>query len=302
MSVLARVRHEAQDLFEMVLVPGVAALLPWPVSFRLFRWISRRNWLYRHACDTALAHAAARGWVHGDPAQWKSDCRLIMLIDNADYFLSRFRGDGWMRRHLDVSGEWPAHGQAAILCTFHWGAGMWALRHAGSMGRTPHALVAQHVASNFPGRTVQYTYYGARNRENTRALGTEPIEATGHPRTVLRALRNQEQLMAAVDVPSDQAAASEPVSVLGLSARVPRGLFRIAADTKVPMYAFLTGVRMSDGQRTLHIQRIKGDDQRELMDNAFSLLDQAIRSNPPAWHFWKVAPRFFDQPPAGRGD
>jgi hypothetical protein len=29
------------------------------------------------------------------------------------------------------------------------------------------------------------------------------------------------------------------------------------------------------------------------MRSAFALLEAAIRSEPAAWHFWKVAPRFF---------
>ncbi|MEO7548666.1 MAG: hypothetical protein ABIT82_09610, partial [Ramlibacter sp.] len=196
-------------------------------------------------------------------------------------------------RHLTVTGKWPAAGEGAILCTFHWGAGMWALRHAGSAGRNAHALVAPHVRENFRGQSLRYHYYRARNRENTRALGTEPIEATVMPRTLMRALRAQQQVMAAVDVPSDQAAASDPITLLGLPARTPRGLFRIASELQVPMYVFLTGVRMADGHRTLDIHRLQVQEQGELMREAFALLEQAIVSNPPAWHFWKIAPRFF---------
>ena len=293
MSRLDRLRNEARDLFEMVLVPGLAAVLPWPLCYRIFRRIARWNLLYTPECTAALHHATERGWVKGDPAAWLAACRLVTLVDHADYFLSRFRSDRWMARHLDVTGQWPAPGEAAILCTFHWGAGMWALRHAGSRGDTAHALVAPHVRENFPGRAVRYFYYGARNRENTRALGTEPIEATAIPRTILRALRSNQQVMAAVDVPSDQAAASEPITLIGMPARVPRGLFRIAAQAQVPMHVFITGIRMADGKRTLQIQKLQSADQLALMQEAFALLEAAIVSNPPAWHFWKIAPRFF---------
>ncbi|MEO7549051.1 MAG: hypothetical protein ABIT82_11545, partial [Ramlibacter sp.] len=98
MSVWGRLRREARDLFEIALVPGLAAILPWPLCYRLFQRISRYDLLYRHECHAALEHARARGWVRGDPAQWLADCRLITLIDNADFFLSRFRGDRWMDR------------------------------------------------------------------------------------------------------------------------------------------------------------------------------------------------------------
>ena len=293
MNLAIRLRHEARDLLELVLVPGLAALLPWPVCFRLFRWGCRFDVLYRNECRDALAHAQAHGCVPGDAARWLQTCRLVTLIDNADFYLSRTRSERWMARHLQVTGEWPAPGQASLLCTFHWGAGLWALRHIGSQGLTAHAIVAQHARANFIGRTVRYLYYGARNRENERALGTPGIEVSASPRPIMQALRANQQVIAAVDVPADQVAASEPVSILGHPARVPRGLFRIAAESQVPMFVFLTGVRMSDGKRTLQIHRLTANgDMPHLLREAFALLEEAIIANPPAWHFWKIAPRF----------
>ncbi len=294
MRFFTRLRHELHDLFEMVLVPATAALMPWSLCYRWFRWLCRFDLLYRHECHDALAHAQARGWVRGDPALWLQTSRLVTLIDHADFFLSRTRSRRWMTRHLEVQGQWPAPDQAALLCTFHWGAGMWALRHAGSEHLMAHAIVAPHNRAHFVGRSVRFYYYGARNRENTRALGTQPIEVSASPRPVVQALRANQQVMAAVDVPADQAAASEAITLLGLQARVPRGLFRIAAASKVPVWVYITGIRMSDGKRTLHIHPLAASgDMSQLMRDAFALLEAAVTANPAAWHFWKVAPRFF---------
>ncbi|MDQ6881259.1 MAG: hypothetical protein M3150_04100, partial [Pseudomonadota bacterium] len=138
--------------------------------------------------------------------------------------------------------------------------------------------------------------YGARNRENERALGTKAIEATSL-RRLMQALRSHQQVAVAADVPADHAAANETISIIGLQARVPRGLFRIAADSNVPMFVYLTGIRMTDGKRTLKITPLaSGLDARALMVDAFALLQQAITEDPAAWHFWKVAPRFFHDP------
>lgn len=302
MSLVTRLRNEARDFLELVFVPAIAVLLPWPLCFRLFKRLCRYGFLYRHMCSEALAHATAHGWVQGDPSKWLQTCRLVTLVDHADFYLSRSRRDRWMARNLEVRGEWPAPGKPAILCTFHWGAGLWALRHIGSCSLKAHAIVAPHSQAVFAGRTVQYLYYGARNRENEVALGTRSIEASPSPRQIILALRGNEQVVAAVDVPSDQAAASEPVTVLGRHARAPRGLFRIAVESKVPMFVFLTGIRASDGKRTLRIQRLQeGDDIGQMMQDAFALLEEAIIAEPAAWHFWKVAPRFFraDDAPLG---
>jgi len=135
----SRLANEARDLLELVLLPGIAALLPWRLCFRLFRWLCGRDFLYRASCNEALAQARARGWVRGDAGEWLRTRRLVTLIDHADFYLARSRSDRWMARHLSVQGEWPSPAQPAILCTFHWGAGMWGLRHLSSTTctRTP---------------------------------------------------------------------------------------------------------------------------------------------------------------------
>ena len=297
MSLSARLRNEARDLFELVLLPGIAAVLPWRLCFRFFRWLCGRDLLYADSCREALAQASARGWVRGDPAEWLRTRRLVTLIDHADFYLARTRSDRWMSRYLSVDGGWPDPSEAAILCTFHWGAGMWGLRHASSSGLHAHALVAAHSRDAFAGRSVRYWYYGQRMRAVADALKRAAIEVGASPRPIVRALRAGEPVVAAVDVPSDQVAASDTIDFLGQPARVPRALLRVAVESKVPVTAFLTGIRLTDGQRTLHIHRLgQFDDPKALMIESFALLQRAIEAEPAAWHFWEVAPRFFASP------
>ena len=40
-------RREFRDLFELVIIPGAAAVLPWALGFRVLRFISQRSWPYR---------------------------------------------------------------------------------------------------------------------------------------------------------------------------------------------------------------------------------------------------------------
>jgi hypothetical protein len=293
---LARLRAEARDLLELVLLPGLAAVLPWRICFRIFRFLCRARFLYREYCEEAFAQAQARGWVRGDPAHWRQRCRLVVLIDHADYYLSLSRSDRWMARHLLASGTWPDPSQPAILCTFHWGAGMWALRHLAAHGLHVHLLIAPRSRAPFEGRTVRYWYYCRRINAIPRALGRPFIEATKSPRPILKALRSGEQVAAVVDVPADQVTASEPIDFLGVRARVPRGLLRVACDSGVPVTVYLLGIRLSDGKRMLQIHGLGARDELEpLMRDVFSHLEAAIAEEPSAWHFWSVAPRFFER-------
>ena len=103
MSGLERVRNEARDLLELVLVPGLAAILPWGLCFRIFRFLSRFDLLYRQDCSEAIRNAEALGWIRGDRTRWIQTRRLVTLIDHADFYLSRTRSNRWIARHMALT-------------------------------------------------------------------------------------------------------------------------------------------------------------------------------------------------------
>lgn len=296
-SLVHQARVNARDAVELVLIPALAAVLPWPLCFRIFRSLAGRfSWLYRASCESALREAHARGWVPDDQqGQWIARRRLVTLVDHADMYLSATRSDAWMARYLKVTGTWPQANEAGIFCTFHWGAGMWGLRHAGVAGMHAHALVAALDGAHFAGRPVLHWYARRRTAMVARALCGPVLDVSASLRPALRALRNKEQVMAAMDVPSDQVAASIPVRIAGLEALVPKALLRLAVDQKVPVAIYLTGLDAGTGQRFLSIEPLGTfADLDALAQAVFERLDEAIRSDCAAWHFWSEAPRFFD--------
>ena len=99
-----RVRTELRDLIELVLLPGLAAVLPWRWCFALFKALAHRPWLYRQACERALAEAKARVTID-DEARWLWTRRLITLVDHADLYLSATRSNAWLRQHVTVQGH-----------------------------------------------------------------------------------------------------------------------------------------------------------------------------------------------------
>ncbi|MEO7391143.1 MAG: hypothetical protein ABIU58_03150 [Ramlibacter sp.] len=293
---IQRLRVEARDLLELVLLPGLAALLPWNLVFRVLRRIAKRFDPYGKATRAAQAQAAARGWV-GDEAHWSMVRKVVTLVDHADLYLGRTRSDDWMAQHLDVRGAWPTPGQAGLLCTFHIGAGMWGLRHARASGMKAHAIVAPLEGAHFVGRRVLLAYARARTAEVARSLGCPTLDMSASLRPVLQALRRGEQVVAAIDVPADQVSASEEISLLGMRARVPRGLLRLAVDQALPVTVYLTGLDVDTGRRVLHIHQLGvHEDLGQLIREVFDFLDQAIREDPPAWHFWGESERIFVHP------
>jgi len=290
-----RIVRELRVAIECLLIPGLAAILPWRLAYRVFRVLSRWPYLYCDTVAASLREAQKMGFATNS-VLWQRHCRLLFMLDHADFFLAQFRSDAWMRAHLDVQGEWPASGKSAVLCTFHWGAGMWGLRHAAAKGMRPHALVASLDATSFVGRALEFWYYSRRNRVVGAALRTEPLDTGASLRPVLRALKANEQVLAAIDVPSDQVSASDSIAFLGGQARVPRGLLRLAVDHQIPVVVYLTGIRWADGGRFLRIYPLGiHSDLDELMRQVFAYLEDAVREDPVAWHFWAVAERFFER-------
>lgn len=292
---LQRLRTELRDAFELLLAPGLAAVLPWRWCFALFRLLAHRPWLYRDPCQTALDQALALGQVRpGDEARWLAVRRLVTLVDHADHYLAVTRSDAFMRRHLAVDGHWPDPGRAAVCLTFHWGAGMWALRHAGHQGLHAHALVAAMEGTPFAGRAVLRRYVQARTRSVGQAMGNAPLVVSGSLRPVVQALRRGEQVFAAVDVPADQVDASLPVTLCGMQTRIPKGLLRLAQDMQVPVTVYVTGFDVRTGRRTLRIVQVPPQDSVEALVHAvFAHLQACLAEEAAFWHFWGEAPRFF---------
>lgn len=298
MHVWRRLRNECRDVMELIVAPALAAVLPWSLGFRVGRRLVMRGPLYREAAAQALVQYQQRFQV-GDARTWLLVRRWITWIDHADHYLARTRSDAWMDRYLEVKGEWPPVGTPAMLLTFHWGAGMWGLRHAAKSGLVPRALVASTGGEPFRGRSVLGWYARVRTNTVRRALGCEPLNVSGSLRPAIKTLREGGQVLAAIDVPADQDQSAEVITLMGRSALVPRALHRLAVDQRVPVYVYLTGVNPATGMRTLNIVPLGVHDNVEMLVKAvFAQLQNAMETDSAAWHFWGEAPRFFrDKPP-----
>lgn len=292
---LQRIKTECRDFLEVVFFPALAAILPWRMCFKIFKILAKWDFLYREPAERALFEAAKRGWA-SDPKAWLARRKLVTLVDHADHYLARTRSDAWMARHLEVSGEWPAPDKPALLLTYHWGAGMWALRHANAAGIRGHMLVAGVNSAHFAGHGVLHRYIKARTASIALALRRPTVDVAVSLRPVIKALRINEQVIAVIDVPADQVSASTSIGILGMKARVPTALLKMATEQSLPVTVFLTGIHLESGQRFLTVKAIGIPESLEnLVDAVFKELNAAIEKDPAAWHFWSESERFFER-------
>ena len=291
----SRLKAELRDFVEVVALPALAMVLPWPLCYRVLRRLARSSWLFRDETERAFTQAKALGWVHGDENTWRQLKRLTSLVDHADHYLTRTRSDAWMQKHLTVSGTWPATDAPGLLLTFHWGAGMWAQRHAGAAGVKASMMVDAAKPEFFQGHWVLFKYIQARIRSIELALHTPTVDAGKNLRPVLATLRRKESIMAVIDVPADQVAATVNGELFGRAAHIPKALLRVGVEQAIPITLYMTGYRVDDGQRTLEIIQLGVyQDIDKLASDIFAALNAAIGRQPTAWHLWGEAPRFFN--------
>lgn len=286
--------RELRAALERVLLPGVAAVLPWWVCARLFWQLARPQLLF--PAEVEQAWLRARDYLPPDAA-WKRRTRFHLLVDNADYFLSLTRGNRWMRRYLRVSGAGHLAGAsgAVLLVTFHWGQGFWALRYLRDHGLPAawlHAAVAPRLR---PGECVSGLMGRRRIRQVGRLAGAQPIAVGGS----IAAMRDRLQrlrlpVMAMPDAPLRPGQSTLPVELLGRPARLAAGVISMAAEVGVPVYAYTMRVEPQTGNRHLVISKaIAYHDAASLAQGLADVLSQAVAEDPAAWYVWPFADGFF---------
>lgn len=279
------------------MLPGLAIFMPWPLCFRIFRLATRFDFLYRDPVHRGLEQAEKLGQIEGDRKVWAQHLRLVRLVDQADLFLVKTRTNAWLARHVNVEGNWPEAGKAGFLCCFHWGAGIWSLRHARAAGLQPHMMLARFEPKQYADQPVVLASALARIKGVADVTGHATIDPLFARQPIREILAAQEQLVAVLDVPADSVRSSSTVALLSNKAFVASGLLGIAVEQQVPITLFSMDIHMQTGARRLRINPIGTfDTLDQAMHTVFSDLDRLIVEAPHLWHFWGEVPRFFSSP------
>jgi len=295
-----RLRHAARDALEWLLLPAVSAVVPWRWGFRFYCRVAQSDRLFGAATRSVLAASAARR-PPAEPTAWAAAYRLVQLIDRADLWLSRFRSDRWIDRHLEVEGDaWPDRPFVGI--TFHYGAGLWAIRHLCRGGRRASFLSLRLERGFARGSLLPHAYARARLREVERAGRAPVIYTRGSFAEMRAALGRGVSILGLIDIPPGRAHSGMPVQFLGDRAWFPTGLLRLARIENVPVAVFTLGCDRATGKRKLHIRCLPAHDpgasenDEERLQIIARELEQAIDADPPAWHAWADLPLFRQAP------
>ena len=280
---------------ECLLLPALAASLPWGIAWPLLRRAAGRPSLFAGETAGAQAMAAREGFAT-DIDAWATRHRLTRLVDQIDPALSQSRSDRWMRRHLRVEGDALPPG-ACIFAGFHYGPGFWSLRWLRSQGHPVSFLSRPIVAEEFPGEPLRFAFERWRMRRAASAGGAPVIYTGDAVRKIREALQRGTSVLGMIDVPLPDSPNRVAAPFMGRQAWFPDGLLNIAASENVPLVAYVAQLDPETGDRRLALTRlpIEGEDP---MGSLAAMLERAIRRDPPAWHLWAEWPLFFRNSPS----
>lgn len=288
-----RLKAALQDMMTCHALRLLAICLPWPVFFPLAKWLSRFEWLFRNETEAAWRVASqVLGAV--DERGWKARCRLTRVVDHVDAFIAARASDSWVGRNVVVTGEWPD--QACVAVTFHFGTGVWALRHMRSSGRRNAFLSATVTKEAHAQRPCGYQVELAHLKA-VETIGGAPIVWVGGSIAKMRKLlREGISIVGLIDVPGVHAKHGSTVRFLGHTARFPTGLLFLAETEQVPLAVFTCKLDYASGKRMLNIHAFDRASP-DRMQNVADVLETAIRQESAAWHFWPVLQELVESPP-----
>lgn len=270
----------------------LAALLPGRGCFNALRLFSRLHPMF---VDLNPAAERLQAWLpeHQSREEVLRGLALHRLVDMADFYLTLFRGAGWFERNVRVQGtlpSGPAQDHAAIMCTFHYGQGFWALHLFRRRGwRCAFLHLPPPPAAHAPWGEHFAAWMGHRRiAQVTRLAGTPGIAVGGSMKRMRKRLAEERQAVLVMpDVPSNPEHPCLEVTLFGRRARFPAGAISLAASVGVPIYLYTMALDRQTGLRHLQIQdTIEGQTPQALAALMAQCLEQALRSDPTAWHLW----------------
>jgi hypothetical protein len=291
-----RWRKRLRELTELFLLPVAATLLPWRITLRLMRYLSRyRGWYYPEI--SLSTEYASRSGLAPDREAFARRLRWRLLVEHMDCFLVPMRGRRYIDRWVRAAGDpLPATGPVLFVGT-HYGCGYWFLPYLRSRG-LPLNIVAPQLGPLLSRSSLQENLYvRLRHRLIARAAGRPMVYRGNAAAAIGELLQAGEVGFALADMPTNRRDAV-PVTLAGLPTRLAQNMFELAAREHTPVYIFWSDTDLVTGIRHIHFKRLADDTPEQQTREFAAMLSGLIENEPAGWRFWSIAPSFFALPAA----
>lgn len=295
-------RTQLADACMLMVVPALAAVLPWRLGWRWLRWWSRRQWgPFADAANAALP--IAERWLPvGDPVAFRERMRLLWLMDCCDLYMSMVRRrrtrPAW---YVEQVGSWPST-PTFVALGFHYAIGHDVLRTLAAANHNYTFVSRQWRREDYSGHPVRYWYSHLRIHDVAR-IGGMPVAYRPGVRSVLERVLQEEKavVVALVDLPPRLAPhGRRKVRLLNRESSLPGGMIELAREAGVPVVPYWVEFDEKMYKRRVRIgEPIATDDVDAALARVAELLDKRIREAPHAWMLWPELPGWVAEEVAG---
>lgn len=278
------IRQALADLLAFFILPGIIALMPCGFGARVSRWLSRRAWVFDGEARHTLAEAERVEPV-ADRDAWLQGQRFMRLRDQVDMYHWLIWGNGWLTRHADVQGAWPA--APFVSVTFHWGGGLWGLHSLRQATGGFAGVAAPPSWQDCKHRPVLFVYARLRTWVTARLLGDGLVQPGRAAMHLVRKLRAGTAICGLWDSPARPGDKSIAVILRGRQISLPRGLPAMASREGLPLVLFHGWTDVDTGRIQLRIENLGTQpDEVSAAATLAARLDALVTRAPHQWHHW----------------
>jgi drug/metabolite transporter (DMT)-like permease len=282
---------------DTLVLPLLLALAPGGARRRLAQWIRRYEPIYRYELRSARAGYLKSG-LPQPVDEVIADLRLTRVLDFADPWLSLFRSDAWVRKHLQIDDRERVKGEASLCLIFHYGGGWWMSRYFRNLDeRISIVMYRGEPAKNLAARYLHK--WGDIRLKWIARICRAPLIVTddgGAGKKVKDAWASGAHVYIASDMPPVLVKGSVGVPFFEKTGYFPPKPIELAASVNVPVYALIAGWDLRRFTPTLSFVRLRGDTPTERLAHLVALYEEKIRAYPGLWHLWGEWPLFFEPP------
>jgi drug/metabolite transporter (DMT)-like permease len=283
-----------ERLRDQLAYPLALALAPAKPRRWLAAHIRSNNAIFRAEIDSARVGYLASGLA--DPVdEVMADLRLTRVTDFADPWLSLFRSDAWMRRHVLVDAPLRPPATGALFVIFHYGGGWWMARYFRQLGERISIIMFRGFAG--PSWSDRFArLYGLLRLKWIGRICRSPLIVTndgGVKQKMCEVWARGDHVYIAADIPPVLVRGAVGVPFFGQTGYFPVKPFELAASQGVPVYMLVAGWQADTLRPTLSIRALTAETPVARLAELVASYEALIRARPGAWHLWGEWPLFF---------
>ncbi len=298
-ALLFYIYRELKDFLLLYLLPMIPLIFPWALSFKVFKRVSKHFPIYNPVI-AGNYNQARKYYPDLVEKQFSYSQRLLLLIDNADFWLSRFRPAKMLSlvRPDLANQDWPSS-QGYIALGLHWGTGVPALAALSRHNLNPRFVFSDPKFSFSQQGFLESAYKNIRrNWFHKIADGQAIVVGKNAFNEIELSVSDNHVPVILYDAPQNHKPEKTIYKLKNkhFSYQIASGFVTIITSKAVPYVLFSYKLDINTGYRQARITKPKTvDDTNIFIKDLSNFFFENLDSDPSLWHFWKQSPHILKE-------